>query len=454
MTTPRAQSDTAQAAEAAAARGRWMRSPAQAGAALVALVCLAAAFLFGRVELVLIAAPLLLAALVDRARRPDGGAAVQLTATVASPAGEGRPSTVPVVIAAAPASNSRPDAVHLRLATADRAPFDVVLAPRSAARLRLEIEVRHSGPQRVLTAEARAIGADASWAGDPADSRPASIERVVRPVAVPIRSLPLPARLLGLTGQHVSARPGDGGEFRDVDRYRAGDRLRRIDWKATARRAQRPGELYVRRTTATSDAAVDLVLDARDDLPGEVADWAASYPRPGLRSLDIAREAAVSLAAAYAGMADRVGFDDLADAARALPPRAGARHRQAVLRAIETTAARGSVTDRIRVPRLAPGALVYVLSTFLDDQPVRLALAWRAAGHRVIAVDVLPPLTMEELPARERIALRLVLAEREARFERLRVSGAERLVWAWSERDVQLRRLAAPQRRATSGRPA
>nr|WP_179702730.1 DUF58 domain-containing protein [Leifsonia naganoensis] len=431
-----------------------MRSPAQAGAALVALVCLAAAFLFGRVELVLIAAPLLLAALIDRARRPEEGAAVQLTATVASPAGEGRPSTVPVILTAAPASISQPDAVHLRLATADRAPVDVVLAPRSAARLRLEIEVRHSGPQRVLTAEARAIGADASWAGDPADSRPASIERVVRPVAVPIRSLPLPARLLGLTGQHVSARPGDGGEFRDVDRYRAGDRLRRIDWKATARRAQRPGELYVRRTTATSDAAVHLVLDARDDLPGEVADWAASYPRPGLRSLDIAREAAVSLAAAYAGMADRVGFDDLADAARALPPRAGARHRQAVQRAIETTAARGSVTDRIRIPRLAPGALVYVLSTFLDDQPVRLALAWRAAGHRVIAVDVLPALTTEELPARERIALRLVLAEREVRFERLRASGAERLVWASSERDVQLRRLSAPQRRATSGRPA
>ena len=455
MTTPRAQSDTAPAAAPAAARGRWVRSPAQAGAALVALVCLTAAFLFGRVELVLIAAPLLLAALVDRAWRPEAGAAVQLTASVAIPAGDGRPSTVPVVLTAAPTSNSRPDAVHLRLATADRAPFDAVLAPRSAARLRLEIEVRHSGPQRVLSAEARAIGADASWAGDPADSGPgASVERVVRPVAVPIRSLPLPARLLGLTGQHVSARPGDGGEFRDVDRYRAGDRLRRIDWKATARRAQRPGELYVRRTTATSDAAVHLVLDARDDLPGEVADWAASYPRPGLRSLDIAREAAVSLAAAYAGMADRVGFDDLADAARALPPRAGARHRQAVLRAIETTPARGSVTDRIRVPRLAPGALVYVLSTFLDDQPVRLALAWRAAGHRVIAVDVLPPLTTEQLPARERIALRLVLAEREVRFERLRMSGAERLVWASTERDVQLRRLAAPQRRATSGRPA
>jgi len=452
VTTPRAQEGAAPAPSDAG--GRWVRSPAQAAAALVSVVCLVAAFVFSRAELVLIAAPLLIAALVDRSRRPSAGAAVELAVEIADPA-EGTTSAVTAILSAAIERDAAADALHLRLATVDRPPFDAVLAPRSAAPLRLGIAVGHSGPQRILTAGARAIGADASWAGDPDESgSPTEVQRIVRPVPVPLRSLPLPARLIGLTGQHVSVRPGDGGEFRDVDRYRAGDRLRRIDWKATARRGQRPGELYVRRTTATSDAAVHLVLDARDDLPGEVADWAVPYPRPGLRSLDIAREAAASLAAAYAGMADRVGFDDLADAARALPPRSGTRHRQAVLRAIETTAARGSVTDRIRVPRLAPGALVYVLSTFLDEQPVRLALAWRAAGHRVIAVDVLPPLASADLPSRDRIALRLVLAERDVRFERLRVSGAERLQWASAERDVQLRRLAAPQRRATSGRPA
>ncbi|MFN8963951.1 MAG: DUF58 domain-containing protein, partial [Gemmatimonas sp.] len=32
---------------------------------------------------------------------------------------------------------------------------------------------------------------------------------------------------------HASARPGDGGEFRDLHPYAPGDRVRRIDWKAT-----------------------------------------------------------------------------------------------------------------------------------------------------------------------------------------------------------------------------
>ncbi|UAJ77902.1 DUF58 domain-containing protein [Leifsonia sp. ZF2019] len=451
---------------------RRVPSPAQTGAALVAAVCMTAAFLFGRVELVLVAAPLLLAVLGDRVRRPRDGSAVTMRAHAVAAvdgsepapgiAGAGEPARddgatarVAVAVSAAAAPGSHPDAIQLRITPADRAPVDTVLTPRAATQLRVGVAVGHSGPQRVVLVEGRAIGADASWTGDPdVPGAAATVVRVVRPAALPIRSLPLPARLQGLTGQHVSSRPGDGGEFRDVDRYRAGDRLRRIDWKATARRAQRPGELYVRRTTATSDAAVQLVLDARDDLPGEVADWAAPHPRAGLRSLDVAREAAVSLATAYAAVADRVGFDDIADAARALPPRSGSRHREAVLRRIETTTARRAVGDRVRVPRLATGALVYVLSTFLDDQPLRLALTWRAAGHRVIAVDVLPPLRAATLTAREQVALRVVAAERAVRLERLRAAGADLLVWTSPDRDSALRRLAAPRRRTTAGRPA
>lgn len=453
-----------------------MQSAAQTGAALVGVVCITAAFLLGRYELVLVGAPLLIAALVDHARLLRGitvptislhaaglaedaptSTAARAAPTLAAeaptegtyPAG---PSGVGVIVAVRGARASGGDAVQLRLVPADREPFDVVLAPRTAEAVRLRVVVGHSGPQRVLAAVARVIGADASWAGPPGAL--ASLNQVVRPATVALRSLPLAARLVGLTGQHLSSRPGEGGEFRDVDRYRPGDRLRRIDWKATARRGQRPGELFVRRTTATSDLAVQLVLDARDDLPAEVADWWRPYPHPGIRSLDIAREAAASLATAYAATADRVGFDDLADASRALPPRAGRRHREAVLRAIATTAARGSATERVRVPRLATGALVYVLSTFLDDQPVRLALAWRAAGHRVIAVDVLPAPVLDGLPDRERVALRLVEAERAVRRGRLAAAGVEALPWTPESRDVVLRQLTAPAARRRAERSA
>lgn len=419
----------------------WTLSPAVTAAALVAVVCLVAAFVLSRVELVLVAAPLLLAAVLSWGSRPAGngsGAAARTTATILGDGADGRVQVDGVAVA-----DGRPDALQLRIVRADRRPEDAVVTVQAARRLRFRVGVSHSGPQRILSLAARALGPDAAWTGDP--GVPAVAERVVRPRAQPVRSLPLPARLLGLTGAHVSTRPGDGGEFRDIDLFRQGDRLRRIDWKATARLAQRPGELYVRRTTATSDAALQLVVDARDDLPGAVADWAASYPRPGATSLDLAREAAASLAEAYAAVSDRVGFDDLSDAGRALPPRAGSRHLQRVLRAVELTTAHGSATERARSPRLAQGAVVYVLSSFLDDQATRLALTWRAAGHRVIAVDVLPPRSIDGLTARDRLALRIVDLERGLRFDRLRAAGAELLVWSSPERDAVLRRLASPR---------
>ncbi|MEY9850768.1 uncharacterized protein (DUF58 family) [Leifsonia sp. EB41] len=425
--------------EAPAGGSGWALSPGVTAAAIVAAVCLVAAFVLSRVELMLVAAPLLMAAVLGWSSRPESAAA-RARVTIAGDDPDGR-----VHVDAVAEADGRVDGVHIRVHRTDRRPEDAVVTPREAARLRFRVAVSHSGPQRILSLAARGIGPDAAWTGDP--GLPAVAERVVRPAAQRIRSLPLPARLLGLTGGHVSARPGDGGEFRDIDRFRPGDRLRRIDWKATARLAQRPGELYVRRTTATSDAAVQLVLDARDDVPGAVAGWAAPYQRPGATSLDVAREAAVSLAGAYAAASDRIGFDDLSDARRALPPRAGARHLHRVLRAVELTTAHGSATERARAPRLAQGAVVFVMSTFLDDQAMRLALTWRAAGHRVVVVDVLPPRVVDELPARERLALRIVDLERGLRLDRLRAAGAELLQWASPERDAMLRRLATPRRR-------
>ncbi|MEN0085943.1 MAG: DUF58 domain-containing protein [Leifsonia sp.] len=430
--------------------GGWMVSPALAGAVIVGLVGLVAAFVMSRPEPAFVGAPLLLAAALAWDRRPAREASVegdtQPRMTVEAEEAASAPSGTPTVAVRIAASAVRhPDAVQVRLELGGEVPVDVVLTPRAAARIAGEIPLVHSGRQRVAAAQARELGADASWASEPGEQ--AELERVVRPRRRPVRALPLPARLLGLTGQHISTRPGDGGEFRDVDLFHPGDRLRRIDWRATAR-AGRAGELYVRRTTATSDAAVHLVVDARDDVSGVVADWSRAYPRPALSSLDVAREAAASLAAAYTAAGDRVGFDDLGGAQRVLPPRAGARHRERVLRAVDLTTATGTLYQRVRSPRLSPGALVFVLSTFLDDQPVTLALTWRAAGHRVIAVDVLPARDARDLSARERLALRTIELERRLRLQPLQSGGVEVMPWAdVPAREAALRALTGGGRR-------
>ncbi|MGO4534294.1 DUF58 domain-containing protein [Leifsonia sp. 2MCAF36] len=431
-------------------RTGWTLSPALAGAVVVGVVAVIASFVMTRVEPALVGAPLLLTAAIGWDRRPRRGSAgddIVVHASVdsegaAHPAADG--STALAVSIRSDASQ-HPDALQLRLSLGGSAPVDAVLTPRTAAAISGEVPVVHSGRQRVAAVAARAIGPDAAWVGTPGDE--VSVERVVRPRRAPVRSLPLPARLLGLTGQHISTRPGDGGEFRDIDLFHPGDRLRRIDWRATAR-AGRTGELYVRRTTATSDAAVHLVVDARDDLSAIVADWSRAFPRPAISSLDLAREAASSLAFAYAADGDRVGFDDLGESRRVLPPRAGARHRERMLREIELTTATGTTFQRVRSPRLSPGSIVYVLSTFLDDQPSTLALTWRSAGHRVIAVDVLPARDARDLTSRERLALRTIELERRLRLQQLQAGGVEMLPWEdAAAREAGLRALTAGRRR-------
>lgn len=434
---------------------RWVLSPGVVAGSVVAVLCLAAGFVTARVDLALVGVPLVIAVALAWERRPGETLRIAVRTTAetagaeqsgAEPSGAEQPgakATAVVEITAA----ARTDAVEVRLALRGQAPADAVVSVRAARRIAGSLQLAHSGPQRLVSVEVRTLGGDASIVSEP--TTPTVADRVVRPRAVSIRSLPLPARLIGLTGQHPSARAGDGGEFRDVDRFTPGDRLRRIDWKATARRAQSPGDLFVRRTMATSDAAVQFVFDSRDDLTGRVADWAAEHPEPAVASQDLAREAAISLATAYTAAGDRVGFDDLTDASRQIPPRGGRRHLQRVVRAVALTGPRGVVSDRVRAPLLAPGALVYVLSTFLDEQALRLALTWRAAGHRVIAVDVLPGADRDGLTQRELLALRVVLLERDLRFRRLSAAGVDLMRWqsgAGEQRDATLRGLSRPRR--------
>ncbi|GAA1444507.1 DUF58 domain-containing protein [Leifsonia poae] len=435
------QADAARARRLTWFTARWNLSPAVAAAVVVGVVCAAAGFFASRVDLALVGIPLLVSAAIAWDRRPGEQARVGVSARVDAAGGARLTSTVEAT------SDAGADAVELRISLRGQPPIDAVVSRRRAERLTGTLTAGHSGPQRLVSVETRMIGADAAIVTEP--TPPVTAERVVAPRVRAVRSLPLPSRLIGLTGPHDSARPGDGGEFRDVGLFAAGDRLRRIDWKATARRAQTPGELYVRRTMATSDAAIQFVIDSRDDLTGRVADWAAAYPRPGIGSQDLAREAAASLASAYAAAGDRVGFDDLADARRGIPPRSGSRHLQRVLRAVAQTGPRGIATERVRAPVLAPGALVFVLSTFLDEQALGLALVWRAAGHRVIAVDTLPDRLTSDLTPRDRVALRVVELERTLRFRRLAAGGIDVMRWqdeAGDTRGARLRELSMPRR--------
>src|SRR5690606_36422388 len=90
-------------------------------------------------------------------------------------------------------------------------------------------------------------------------------------------------------------------------------------------RTGRLGTLYARRTFATADATVMIVVDSRDDVGHDVSAWAGGSDVDVLQtsSIDLAREAAATIARAYLDGGDRVGLDDLGRRRRPVPPAAG-----------------------------------------------------------------------------------------------------------------------------------
>jgi uncharacterized protein (DUF58 family) len=434
----------------------WTWTAAPAVAVGLGVVLAAAGLVLGRPDVALLGAPLLVTAALGWQRARAGEASVDVSvevpvdAPVGAAVGAGSRSVGYRVTTAAP-PGAELALVHLSLVGGRSR--TLALAPSTTALTGRVALLGVSGPQEVVRASLGLVAPDGGLVAGPLG--PVTAERVLAPASSPVRDLPLPPGLRGLSGVHDSSRPGQGGDFRDVGPFTPGDRLRRIDWRATARRSRVAGEvtdLYVRRTLATSDAAAVVVVDSRDDVGEVLAQWSSN--RAGLRgvsSLHLARQAASAIAAGTVRRGDRVAFCDLGAHGRATTVGSGDRHLRRVLAAVATTRAAGPLAGVRRLPPVPPSALVYVLSTFLDDVAGSAARTWRSRGHRVVAVDVLPAPRLGGSTAQQRLAHRVVAAEREDRLDDLRAVGVEVVSWAGasgaSGRRAQLRALSRRRQR-------
>src|SRR3954453_7742384 len=137
-----------------------------------------------------------------------------------------------------------------------------------------------------------------------------------------LRVLPMSARYRGtqtlphprgVVGLHRSVRAGEGSELIGIRRFAPGDRIRRINWRTSLR----SNELHVNATATDRDAVVQILLDARYDagVSGGVGGQASG--------IDRAVRASAAMAAFYLGLGDRVGLVTYAGQARVLSARAG-----------------------------------------------------------------------------------------------------------------------------------
>ncbi|MFD1152006.1 DUF58 domain-containing protein [Saccharothrix hoggarensis] len=404
--------------------------------------------LLHRVELVLFGAPLLISTLLALVTPVAGAPRVRVRGLPRT----GEIGAAKSVVEVDPAVGG--EVMAIRLPGVGQGVGPVHLLPASAREIEVVLRRDAWGEGVDLRPDHLVAGPDALLVHGPVTAPERG--RVILP---PVEALPaglLPARAVGLVGAHRARPLGDSVELRDIRAFQPGDRLRRIDWRVSLRASAMAGSaegtnLHVREHHAEADADVVLALDTRQDVGAALGEWATpsrattvgrslgewSLAARGTTvrqggSLDLAVRAAASLAAGYLRQGDRVSLADLGRPQ--LGARAGVGRRQLLrLRNQLVVCARSAGWGQrpvLRPEQVPHGALVVVLSPFLDAEVVELAVHAARRGNLVLAVDVLPdPLVADPETPWGESALKVIRLEHDVRLEAMRQHGVAVLTW-------------------------
>ncbi len=233
-----------------------------------------------------------------------------------------------------------------------------------------------------------------------------------------------PLETQATAGNHVARAAADGIEFADLRPYVSGDRVRNVNWRATARR----GELWVNQMHPERNADVVIFLDTFTE--------AARYGAGG--TLDHGVRAAAALAAQYLEHRDRVGLVSFGGILGWLVPASGIVQRYRIVDALLDTeiVLNYAFKDVEIIPRrtLPPKALVIALTPLLDDRAVGTLLDLRARGFDLTVVEISPVPYVPAAPGRsDAIAHRLWLLRREVLRSRYRRLGVPIVEWREGE---------------------
>ena len=234
-----------------------------------------------------------------------------------------------------------------------------------------------------------------------------------------LRRLLRPLDTQAFAGNQVPRARGEGIEFADLRPFEPGDRVRRINWRATARR----GEPWVTETHPERNSDVVIFLDTF--LETRFADES---------TLDQAVGAAGALARHYLGEKDRVGLVAFGGVLNWLTVSSGLVQLYRVLDSLLDAEIFLSYAwkdiDLLPVRTLPPKALVLAISPLLDERAVRALLDLRARGFDLAVIEISPvPYAAAREGRLDELAWRLWLLRREALRSRYLRLGVPIVEW-------------------------
>ena len=230
-----------------------------------------------------------------------------------------------------------------------------------------------------------------------------------------VRRLLAPAHTQAATGSEVAPVRAEGLEFADTRPFVSGDRVRSVNWRATARR----GTLVVNERHPERNADVVVFLDsfaeARETAEG---------------TFEHAVRVAATVATRFLERRDRVGLVAFGGVLRWLEPSSGQTQRYRLVDALLETGVEFSYAWKdvgiIPARTLPPRALVVAVTPLLDERSLSALVDLRGRGHDLVVLEISPEPYVEPGPAEtDELALRLWRLQRgdmRARLERLGVA--------------------------------
>jgi uncharacterized protein (DUF58 family) len=201
----------------------------------------------------------------------------------------------------------------------------------------------------------------------------------VYPSAERLQRLLRPLETQPFVGNQVARAKGDGIEYADIRPFVPGDRLRRVNWRASARRQT----LLVNESHPERNADVVLFLDV----------FAEAGPQDE-STLDHTVRAATALAEVYLRRRDRVGVVSFGGIIRWLTPASGTHQLYRIVESLLDTRIAFSYVSRtanLLPPRtLPPQSLVLALTPLLDRRALDALADLRGRGFDLAIIDISP----------------------------------------------------------------
>jgi uncharacterized protein (DUF58 family) len=252
---------------------------------------------------------------------------------------------------------------------------------------------------------------------------PAQYPLKVYPHEEYLRASLQPREVQVFAGNEVSRQRGEGVEFADLRPFAFGDRVRRINWRASARRR----ELWVNDRHPERNTDVVLFLDTFADAR-----------RADASTIDQAVAAAAALTTRYLAQRDRVGLVAFGGTLRWFLPGSGLVQRYRIVDAlIDTEIIENYAWKDLRIipiRTLPPQALVIALTPLLDPRAIDSLLNLRARGFDLAVVEISPePFARPGKRDADQLAYRLWQGNREAMRARFHRAGVAVVEWRRGE---------------------